>query len=102
MQGVCLRLICGKSQRDGLHQHRATNFVWVLVMMTLKHAALHLNKASITSLVTVVNVPQTTTIASLGGYMNRLIALLTDFGTTDTYVGVMKGVMLNINPDLQF
>jgi S-adenosylmethionine hydrolase len=33
--------------------------------------------------------------------MNRLIALLTDFGTTDTYVGVMKGVMLDINPALQ-
>jgi S-adenosylmethionine hydrolase len=34
--------------------------------------------------------------------MSRLIALLTDFGTTDTYVGVMKGVMLDINPALQF
>ena len=34
--------------------------------------------------------------------MSRLIALLTDFGTTDIYVGVMKGVMLGINPDLQF
>ena len=34
--------------------------------------------------------------------MSRLIALLTDFGTTDTYVGVMKGVMLGIAPDLQF
>ncbi len=33
--------------------------------------------------------------------MSRLIALLTDFGTTDTYVGVMKGVMLDINPALQ-
>jgi S-adenosylmethionine hydrolase len=30
------------------------------------------------------------------------IALLTDFGTTDTYVGVMKGVMLGIAPQLQF
>jgi S-adenosylmethionine hydrolase len=27
------------------------------------------------------------------------IALLTDFGTRDHYVGVMKGVMLGINPD---
>jgi S-adenosyl-L-methionine hydrolase (adenosine-forming) len=26
------------------------------------------------------------------------IAILTDFGTTDIYVGVMKGVMLNISP----
>ncbi len=34
--------------------------------------------------------------------MGRLIALLTDFGTSDTYVAVMKGVMLDINPDLQF
>ncbi len=31
--------------------------------------------------------------------MTRLIALLTDFGTTDAYVGVMKGVMLGICPD---
>jgi len=28
----------------------------------------------------------------------RTIALLTDFGTKDNYVGVMKGVILNINP----
>ena len=34
--------------------------------------------------------------------MTRTVALLTDFGTTDTYVGVMKGVMLGICPDLQF
>ncbi len=34
--------------------------------------------------------------------MGRIIALLTDFGTTDTYVGVMKGVMLAICPDVQF
>ena len=34
--------------------------------------------------------------------MTRLIVLLTDFGTTDTYVGVMKGVMLGIAPQLQF
>jgi len=34
--------------------------------------------------------------------MSRLIALLTDFGTTDIYVGVMKGVMLGIFPELQF
>ncbi len=33
--------------------------------------------------------------------MIRVIALLTDFGTTDTYVGVMKGVMLGICPDAQ-
>lgn len=31
-----------------------------------------------------------------------IIALLTDFGTTDTYVGVMKGVMLNIAPSARF
>src|SRR4249919_1839141 len=34
--------------------------------------------------------------------MSHVVALLTDFGTTDTYVGVMKGVMLGICPDLQF
>ena len=31
----------------------------------------------------------------------RLITLMTDFGTSDHYVGVMKGVMLNINPEVQ-
>jgi len=31
-----------------------------------------------------------------------LIALLTDFGTHDAYVGVMKGVMAGICPDAQF
>jgi len=33
--------------------------------------------------------------------MGRVIALLTDFGTSDPYVGVMKGVMLGIAPDAQ-
>ena len=33
--------------------------------------------------------------------MGRVIALLTDFGMMDTYVGVMKGVMLGIAPDAQ-
>lgn len=31
-----------------------------------------------------------------------IISLLTDFGIQDTYVGVMKGVMLGITPDAQF
>lgn len=31
-----------------------------------------------------------------------LITLLTDFGTRDGYVGIMKAVMLGINPDLKF
>lgn len=31
-----------------------------------------------------------------------LISLLTDFGDSDEYVGVMKGVMLSINPNLKF
>ena len=31
-----------------------------------------------------------------------IITLLTDFGLSDSYVGVMKGVMLQINPDLKF
>jgi S-adenosylmethionine hydrolase len=34
--------------------------------------------------------------------MGKVIALLTDFGVTDTYVGVMKAVMLDICPDAQF
>ena len=29
---------------------------------------------------------------------NRVISLITDFGTKDGYAGVMKGVILNINP----
>jgi hypothetical protein len=33
---------------------------------------------------------------------NPLIALLTDFGTSDTYVGVMKGVILTRCPTAQF
>ncbi len=31
----------------------------------------------------------------------RIITLMTDFGTSDHYVGVMKGVILNINPQVQ-
>ena len=31
----------------------------------------------------------------------RLITLMTDFGTSDHYVGVMKGVILNINPQVE-
>jgi S-adenosyl-L-methionine hydrolase (adenosine-forming) len=30
--------------------------------------------------------------------MNGIITLLTDFGTEDEYVGVMKGVILSVNP----
>jgi S-adenosylmethionine hydrolase len=37
-----------------------------------------------------------------GWNMTRTIALLTDFGTTDTYVGVMKAVMSRICPDAHF
>jgi S-adenosyl-L-methionine hydrolase (adenosine-forming) len=32
---------------------------------------------------------------------SRIVALLTDFGYRDPFVGIMKGVMLSINPDLQ-
>lgn len=32
---------------------------------------------------------------------SRIVALLTDFGQRDPFVGIMKGVMLGINPDLQ-
>ena len=31
----------------------------------------------------------------------RIITLTTDFGIRDTYVGIMKGVILGINPDVQ-
>jgi len=31
--------------------------------------------------------------------MRRIITLLTDFGTADSYVSAMKGVILSINPD---
>ncbi|MGJ3238921.1 MAG: SAM hydrolase/SAM-dependent halogenase family protein [Anaerolineae bacterium] len=34
--------------------------------------------------------------------MGKIIALLTDFGTRDIYVGVMKGVMKRICPDAEF
>jgi S-adenosyl-L-methionine hydrolase (adenosine-forming) len=34
--------------------------------------------------------------------MAKLIALLTDFGTDDIYVGVMKGVMKTLTPDAEF
>ena len=30
-----------------------------------------------------------------------LIALMTDFGTRDEYVGVMKGVIAGIDPDIR-
>jgi S-adenosyl-L-methionine hydrolase (adenosine-forming) len=33
---------------------------------------------------------------------SRIVALLTDFGSRDPFVAVMKGVMLGINPDLRF
>jgi S-adenosylmethionine hydrolase len=32
---------------------------------------------------------------------SRIITLTTDFGISDVYVGVMKGVILNINPNVQ-
>ena len=32
---------------------------------------------------------------------SRIITLMTDFGTNDHYVGVMKGVILSINPQAQ-
>jgi len=32
--------------------------------------------------------------------LNNIITLLTDFGTSDIFVGVMKGVILNINPGI--
>ena len=37
----------------------------------------------------------------MGLVPSNIITLMTDFGTSDHYVGVMKGVMLNINPQVQ-
>ncbi|MDI6839692.1 MAG: SAM-dependent chlorinase/fluorinase [bacterium] len=34
--------------------------------------------------------------------MKAIVTILTDFGLSDSYVGVMKGVMLKINPELKF
>ena len=34
--------------------------------------------------------------------VGRMVGIITDFGTTDPYVGIMKGVMLGIDPDLRF
>ena len=33
--------------------------------------------------------------------LSRIITLTTDFGTSDAYVGIMKGVIFGINPDVQ-
>ncbi len=33
--------------------------------------------------------------------MRRVVAILTDFGTKDGFVGAMKGVILSINPEVQ-
>jgi hypothetical protein len=36
--------------------------------------------------------------AAAGEFMSNIIALITDFGTADYFVGAMKGVILSINP----
>ncbi len=43
-------------------------------------------------------------VKSMAGSSERkkIISLITDFGLKDPFVGIMKGVMLNINPDLVF
>lgn len=41
-------------------------------------------------------------LKDLSSKMGKLIALLTDFGTKDIYVGVMKAVMKEICPDAEF
>ena len=33
-----------------------------------------------------------------GGKQHPIITLMTDFGTDDVFIGVMKGVILGINP----
>jgi S-adenosylmethionine hydrolase len=59
-------------------------------------------RGSIACRVVLVNAAQAATIAVLYQEMMLIvIALLTDFGTTDIYVGVMKGVILSIDPQAQ-
>ena len=41
-------------------------------------------------------------MASIHSPIRPCITFLTDFGTRDTYVAQMKGVVLGINPDVQF
>jgi S-adenosyl-L-methionine hydrolase (adenosine-forming) len=41
-------------------------------------------------------------IEDLSSRMGKLIALLTDFGTEDIYLGVMRAVMKTISPDSEF
>lgn len=36
------------------------------------------------------------------GIPTKFVSLITDFGNRDGFVGIMKGVMLKINPNLQF
>ena len=36
------------------------------------------------------------------GVSTKFVSLITDFGNRDGFVGIMKGVMLKINPNLQF
>ncbi len=60
------------------------------------------NEASITARHKLVNVAQAATITGLyQEKRNTVIALLTDFGAADIYVGVMKGVILSIDPQAQ-
>jgi S-adenosyl-L-methionine hydrolase (adenosine-forming) len=60
--------------------------------------------ASITRDTNLVNAfrDATITVGRKGKFMDRTIALLTDFGSTDTYVGVMKAVMTRIYPAARF
>ncbi len=43
----------------------------------------------------------TTSTVDVLKYTNSIITLTTDFGTNDAYVGIMKGVILSINPHVQ-
>ncbi len=78
--------------------------ICVMVMMELarhRHNSFA-NRLSITRRSRVVNVSANRyNSRSLEEAWHRLSRCLTDFGTTDPYVGVMKGVMLGIAPDAQ-
>lgn len=76
-----------------------------MMVVVLAHEQTHSspqNEASISSCRKLVNAAQLVTIATLYQEMMKIvIALLTDFGTTDIYIGVMKGVILSIDPQAQ-
>lgn len=86
-----------------LVQHPVEHMQMMMVVLALDtvHVSPQTEK-SITARCKLVNAAQVVTIAGL--YQEKttiVIALLTDFGAADIYVGVMKGVILSIDPQAQ-